>query len=159
MTSTRGIKGRRPLIQSSCSRQDLLRPPILDRGAAGIDPGTALPRVERLHEDRNRKRRPVVGLVPADLADCAARKSAAHQFIHGGDTARVGTTDLVLAKANGDIEAPLELLGGLGGSHIRLLFASNGTLADSEHGCNRIAKLLKRLIIMRRIVNQASILA
>ena len=88
--------------------------------AAGIDPGAALPRVERLHEDRNRKRRPVVGLVPADLADCAARKSAAQQLIHGGDTARAGTTDLALAKANEDIEAALELLREVGGSHIRL---------------------------------------
>jgi hypothetical protein len=88
--------------------------------AAGIDPGAALPRVERLHEDRNRERRPVAGLVPADLADCAARKSAAQQLIHGGDTARAGTTDLAFAKANEDIEAASELLGEVGGSHIRL---------------------------------------
>jgi len=60
--------------------------------AAGIDPGAALPRVERLHEDRNR----------------------------GGDTARAGATDLAFAKANEDIEAALELLGEVGGSHIRL---------------------------------------
>jgi hypothetical protein len=54
-------------------------------------------------------------MVPADLADRAARKSAAQQFIHGGDPARVGTTDLVLAKADGDIEAGLKMFGELGG--------------------------------------------
>jgi hypothetical protein len=64
-------------------------------------------------------------LVPADLADCAARKSAGQQFIHSGDT------DLVFAKANGDSEAALELLGELGGSHILILFAFKCALADS----------------------------
>lgn len=62
------------------------------------------------------------------------------QFIHGGDTAKGRTTDLVYAKANGDIEAARELMGELGGSQIRLLFADNFTLADSERGCNCIAK-------------------
>jgi hypothetical protein len=43
--------------------------------------------------------------------------------------------------------------------YIRLLFAKDCTLAESGHGCNRIAKLLKKLIVIRRIVYQASILA
>jgi hypothetical protein len=62
-------------------------------------------------------------------------------------------------KPTGDTEAALELLGELGGSHIRFLFAHNCTLADSGRGCNRIAKLLKKLVVIRRIVYQASILA
>jgi hypothetical protein len=105
-----------------------------------------------MRQDRNRKRGPVAGLVPADLADCAARKSAAQQFIHGGDPARVGATDLVFARAHGDIEARLEMLGELGGWHLLFAFySSNRTLADSARGCNSIAKLLKKLIVTQRI--------
>jgi hypothetical protein len=84
-----------------------------------------------LHEDRNRKRRPVAGLVPADLA-----------------------TDLVFAKANEDIEAALELLGEVGRSR-----TSDCTLANSGRGCNRIAKLLKRLMSYGGSSPQASIFA
>ena len=47
-----------------------------------------------------------------------------------------------------------QLLGELGGSHIRRLFASTWTLTDWDACCNRIAKLLKRLIIIPRIVYQ-----
>jgi hypothetical protein len=54
---------------------------------------------------------------------------------------------VVFAKANEDIEAASELLGEVGGSH-----TSDCTLANSGRGCNRIAKLLKRLIVIRRIV-------
>jgi len=54
---------------------------------------------------------------------------------------------LVFAKANEDIEAALELLGEVGGIH-----TSDCTLANSGRGCNRIAKLLKRLMVIRRIV-------
>ena len=54
---------------------------------------------------------------------------------------------MVFAKANEDIEAALELLGEVGGIH-----TSDCTLANSGRGCNRIAKLLKRLMVIRRIV-------
>ena len=53
---------------------------------------------------------------------------------------------MVFAKANEDIEAALELLGEVGGIH-----TSDCTLANSGRGCNSIAKLLKRLMVIRRI--------
>jgi hypothetical protein len=98
-------------------------------------------------------------LVPAYFADCAARKSAAQQFIHGSYPARVGTTVLVFAKADGDIEAGLKMLGELRGSplYIRLLFADDCTLADSASGCNGIAKLLKKLIFTRWLASPSPV--
>jgi hypothetical protein len=52
-------------------------------------------------------------------------------------------------------EALLELLGELGGSHILLLFAYVHWQIRGRR-CNRIAKLLKRLIVTRRIAYQAA---
>ena len=59
--------------------------------------------------------------IDAITNDCAARKSAAQQLIHGGDTARAGSTDLAFAKANEDIEAGIGVCWEkVGGSDIRL---------------------------------------
>jgi len=61
---------------------------------------------------------------------------------------------LAFAKADGDIEAELERLGELGGSH-RFAFCSSLTilLQIRARGCNWIAKLLKRVMATRRSSN------
>ena len=66
------------------------------------------------------------------ISHCAARNPPPSSLIHGGGTARAETTDLIFAKANEDIEAPLELLGEVGGeSYLRLYLGKFGARLQS----------------------------
>ena len=93
--------------------------------------------------------------IDAITNDCAARKSAAQQLIHGGDTAREGRRIWYSRKLTRTSKRHWSCWERWAG----VIFASDCTLANSGRGRNRIAKLLKRLMIIWRIVPQASILA